>query len=179
MDNPMYTSVCHDSQGPPAWCRDWRSDCLQEPHCGAVICTACYCGGRGHRRHVPTCMHYCNAVRTPSTSARHTVGTSRCCGRCWWRTASPHRRQAGTSNLLMHDDMRATKAIRSIGSRGAAPGGVEIDLPGGSAVEGSRRLQGLEKKHKLWLPYRKNILCIIVGGIALCLSVGIYRVQVS
>jgi hypothetical protein len=53
---------------------------------------------------------------------------------------SHHCWQAGTSNLLMHDDMRATKAIGSIGSRGAAPGGVEIDLPRGSAVEGSRRL---------------------------------------
>jgi hypothetical protein len=102
-----------------------------------------------HRRHVPTYMHYCSAVRTPSTGARHTVGTSRCCGRCWWRTTSPHHWQAGTFNLLMHDDMRATKAIGSIGSRGATPGGVEIDLPRGSAVEGSRKLRGLEKKPKL------------------------------
>jgi hypothetical protein len=29
--------------------------------------------------------------------------------------------------------------------RDAAPGGVEIDLPGGGAVEGSERLRGLKK----------------------------------
>jgi hypothetical protein len=42
---------------------------------------------------------------------RHTVATSRCSGQ---RTVSPHRRQAGTFNLLMHDDARATKADGSI-----------------------------------------------------------------
>jgi hypothetical protein len=32
----------------------------------------------------------------------HTVATLRCFGRWWWRTVSPHCRQAGTSNLLMN-----------------------------------------------------------------------------
>jgi hypothetical protein len=55
-----------------------------------------------------------SAVRTLSMDARHMMATSRCFGRCWQRTVSPHHRQAGTSNLLMHDDARATKAVESI-----------------------------------------------------------------
>jgi hypothetical protein len=45
--------------------------------------------------------------------------------RCWWRTMSHHHRLAGTSNLLVHDDVRAMKAIGSIGSvvkRSISPG---------------------------------------------------------
>jgi hypothetical protein len=87
---------------------------------GAAPVRATYCCGlrwlrpssSSHHRHVPSCMHCYSAVRTPSTGARHTVVTSRCFGR---RTASPHRRQAGTSNLLTHDDVRAMKAAGSIG----------------------------------------------------------------
>jgi hypothetical protein len=48
--------------------------------------------------------------------ARHTVATSKCSGHGWQRTVSPHHRQAGTYNLLMHDNVRATKATKSIGS---------------------------------------------------------------
>jgi hypothetical protein len=43
----------------------------------------------------------------------------------------------------MHDDVRVMKVVGSIGStmnQGAAPGGVEINLLGGGAVEGSGRL---------------------------------------
>jgi hypothetical protein len=61
-------------------------------------------------------------------------------------------------------------------TRGAAPGGVEIDLPGGGADEGSGRLQGSEPNR---IPCRKNRLCIIIDCIALCLSADIYRVQES
>jgi hypothetical protein len=79
------------------------------------------------------------AVRILSTDARHTIATLRCSRR---RMMSPHHRQAGTFNLLMHDDVRVTKVTGSIGSpmnQGAASSGVEIDLPGGDAVEASRR----------------------------------------
>jgi hypothetical protein len=44
---------------------------------------------------------------------------------------SPHHRQVGTSNLLLHDDVRATKAAGSIGStakQGCSPWRNEIDL---------------------------------------------------
>jgi hypothetical protein len=123
MDNLVHTSVCHGNQGSPTWRKGWRSDRhsgrsnhLQESRCCIVVRATYCCDGRGHHHwRVPTCTRYCSAVRTLSTCARHTVVTSRCSGRCWRRTASPHRRQAGTSNLLMHDDARATKAARSIG----------------------------------------------------------------
>jgi hypothetical protein len=65
------------------------------------------------RRRVPTCMPCYNAVRTLSTDTRHMVATLRCSGRWWWRTVSPHHRLAGTSNLLVHDDVRATKTVGS------------------------------------------------------------------
>jgi hypothetical protein len=58
-------------------------------------------------------------------------------------------------------------------TRCAAPGGVEIDLSGGGADEGSERLRGSEPN---WIPCRKNRLCIVVDCIVLCLSAGIYRV---
>jgi hypothetical protein len=51
-----------------------------------------------------------------------------------------------------------------------APGGVEIDLPGGGADEGSGRLRGSIPN---LMSCRKNRLRIIVGCIALCLSAGI------
>jgi hypothetical protein len=58
-------------------------------------------------------------------------------------------------------------------TRGATPGGVEIDLPRTGAGEGSGRLRGSEPNR---IPYKKNRLGMIVGCIALCLSAGIYRV---
>jgi hypothetical protein len=61
---------------------------------------------------VPACTHCCSALRTPSTGARCTTATSRCSSHCWWRTMSPHQRQAGTFNMLLHDDARATKVAR-------------------------------------------------------------------
>jgi hypothetical protein len=75
--------------------------------------------------------------------ARRTVATSRSSTCCERGTMSPHRRQVGTFNLLLHDDTRVMNAAGSIGSavkQGRGPGGVEIDLPGGGAVEGSERL---------------------------------------
>jgi hypothetical protein len=56
---------------------------------------------------------------------------------------NPHHRQAETSNLLMHDDVRVMKIVRSIGSavnQWCCPGGVDMDLPEGDVVESSRRL---------------------------------------
>jgi hypothetical protein len=79
---------------------------------------------------------------------RRTAATSMCSTRCERRTMSLHCRQAGTSNLLLHDDAGATNATGSIGStakQGSGPGEVEIDLPGGGAVEGSGRLRGSKK----------------------------------
>jgi hypothetical protein len=69
MDNLMYTSVCHDSRGPPARRRGWRSDChlewsnhLQESRCGTAMRAAyCYDGGGHHRRPV---TDMCRLVRT-------------------------------------------------------------------------------------------------------------------
>jgi hypothetical protein len=75
--------------------------------------------------------------------------------------------------MLLHDDARATKAVGSIGyvaNHGRRLGGVEIDPPRGSAIEGSERLRGSEPN---LMPYRKNRLWIIVGRVALCLSTGI------
>jgi hypothetical protein len=68
------------------------------------------------RQRVLTCTHCYSAVRTLSTGVRHTMATSRCSRRCWWRMVSPHHRLAGTSNLIVHDDVRAMKATGSIGS---------------------------------------------------------------
>jgi hypothetical protein len=55
--------------------------------------------------------------------ARRTVATSRCSMRCERRTTSPHRQQAGTSNLLLHDresdECRRINRIR--GETGARP----------------------------------------------------------
>jgi hypothetical protein len=73
---------------------------------------------------------------------RHKTATSRCSTRCRRRTVRPHRRRAETSNVLLHEDARVTKAARSIGNRGTSPSGVEIDLPRGGMIEGRRRLQG-------------------------------------
>jgi acetyl-CoA carboxylase carboxyltransferase component len=48
--------------------------------------------------------------------ARHMVSTLRCFMCFWQRMVSPHCRQTGTFNLLLHDDERAVKATRSIAS---------------------------------------------------------------
>jgi hypothetical protein len=53
---------------------------------------------------VLTCMHCCSVVRTPSS------------GHYCQRTVSPYYRQAGSFNLLMHDNARAMKDAGSIGS---------------------------------------------------------------
>jgi hypothetical protein len=69
---------------------------------------------------------------------------------------SPHCRQAGTFNMLLHDDMRATKAAKSIGfvmKQGCCPVGVEIDLPKGGAIKDSRRLQELEPNLMSYIAY--------------------------
>jgi hypothetical protein len=92
-------------------------------------------------------------------------------GQCLWRS---------DGELRSVDDLtrRSGDWINRIGrlTRGATPGGVEIDLPGGSADEGSKRLRGSKTNR---IPCRKNILRIIVGCFALCLSTDIYRVQES
>jgi hypothetical protein len=62
------------------------------------------------------CTHCYSAVMTSSMGARHTMATPRCSRRCWRRTSSPHHRQAETFNLLMYDDVRATKAAELIDS---------------------------------------------------------------
>jgi hypothetical protein len=70
------------------------------------------------RRHAAAqpCAPPAVAVVEAVVMARCTTATSRCSMRCEQRTTSPHRRQAETSNLLLHDDARATNAVGSIGS---------------------------------------------------------------
>jgi hypothetical protein len=90
-------------------------------------------------------------------------------GQCRWRSDGELRSADGLTR-------RSGGWINRIGrlTRGTVLGGVEIDLPGGGADEGSRRLQRSEPN---LMPCRKNRLHIIVGYIALCVSAGIYRVQ--
>jgi hypothetical protein len=92
-------------------------------------------------------------------------------GQCRWQS---------DGELRSADDLtrRSGGWINRIGylTKGAAPGGVEIDLPEGGADESSGRLRGSEPNR---IPCRKNRLRIIVGCITLCLSVGIYKVQES
>jgi hypothetical protein len=114
------------------------------------------------QRRASACTNCCSEVRAPSMGATRKMATSRCSTRCWQRAMGPHHRQAGISNLLLHDDVRAKKAARSIEStakQGCSPRWNEIDLPRGNAVAGSRRL-------RVWksnlMPCRKNRLCIIV-----------------
>jgi hypothetical protein len=92
-------------------------------------------------------------------------------GQCRWRSDGELRSADGLTR-------RSGGWINRIGrlTRGAAPGGVEIDLPGGGADKGSGRLRG--SKPNL-MSCRKNRLRIIVGCIALCFSAGIYKVQES
>jgi hypothetical protein len=92
-------------------------------------------------------------------------------GQCLWRS---------DGELRSADDLtrRSGDWINRIGrlTRGAAPGGVKIDLPGSGADEGSGRLRGSKPNR---IPCRKNRLHIIVGCFTLCLSTDIYRVQES
>jgi hypothetical protein len=88
-------------------------------------------------------MHPVVVVVDTVVVVRRTTVTSRCFTRCERRTTSHHYRQVETFNLLLHDDMRAMNAAGS--KQGRGPGGVEIDLPGGGAVEGSGRLRGSKK----------------------------------
>jgi hypothetical protein len=92
-------------------------------------------------------------------------------GQCRWRSDGELRSADGLTR-------QSGGWINRIGrlTRGATPGGVEINLLGGGADEGSGRLRGLEPN---LMSCRKNRLRIIVGCIALCLSIGIYRVQES
>jgi hypothetical protein len=89
-------------------------------------------------------------------------------GQCRWRSDRELRTADGLTR-------RSGCWINRIGrlTRGAASGGVEIDLPRGGADEGSERLRGSEPN---LMPCRKNRLRIIVGCITLCLLAGIYRV---
>jgi hypothetical protein len=112
--------------------------------------------------------------RGPSATRRRRGRRQRWSGAVWEASAS------GDGELRSADDLtrRSGDWINRIGrlTRVAAPGGVDVDLPGGGVDEGSGRLRGSEPN---WIPCRKNRLRIIVGCIALCLSVGIYRVQES
>jgi hypothetical protein len=84
--------------------------------------------------------------------ARRTVATSRCSMRCERRTMSPHRRQAGTSNLLLHDDAKATNAAGSIGSvakQGRGPRWSRDRSPRGRHSRRQRKTSRIEKKPKL------------------------------
>jgi hypothetical protein len=82
-----------------------------------------------------------------------------------------HRRHDGAS-ICCGLTQRSGGWINRIGrlTRGAVPGGVEIDLPGGGADEGNGRLQRSE--HNL-MPCRKNRLCIMLDCIA-CASRPVY-----
>jgi hypothetical protein len=124
MDNPVYTTMCRSSQRPPLGAILWRSVHRLPPRWSRPSSSSRW-------RRAAACTHYFNAVRTPCTGTRHMMATSRCSVRCWRRTASPPRRQAGTFNLLLHVDARAAKAARSIGytaKQGRCPGGVEIAI---------------------------------------------------
>jgi hypothetical protein len=136
MDNPVSTSMCYGSQGLPGWL---GAPLPPPPHSEAGSLTTTSVSPTASRSHAAAqpCMlpatavvevvvtvtsmvrdgtHYCIAVRTPSMGASCMIATSRCSVRCWRRMVSPHLRQAGTSNLMLHDNMRAMKATRSIGS---------------------------------------------------------------
>jgi hypothetical protein len=130
-----------------------------------------------YRQRAMTCTQGCRTVRTQIMSARRTTSTLRCSIFCWRRMVSTQRRQVETFNLLLHDDVKATKIVRSIGptaKQGCCPGGVEINLPEGGVVEGSEILRGSKPN---MMSCRKNRLHIIVGCIALCISDIIYRLQ--
>jgi hypothetical protein len=84
--------------------------------------------------------------------ARRTTATSRCSTLCERRTTSPHRRQAGTSNLLLHDDARATNAAGSIGStakQGCGPWWSLDRSPRGRLDRRQRKTSRIKKKPKL------------------------------
>jgi hypothetical protein len=78
-------------------------------------------GGQTATSGGPTFSRRRAAVRSCTTRATAmveaiVVRAMQCSGCFWRRTVRPHRRQAGTSNLLIYDDVRAMKVIRSIGS---------------------------------------------------------------
>jgi hypothetical protein len=82
--------------------------------------------------------------------ARRTVATLRCSTRCERRTTSPHRRQAGTSNLLLHDNARATNAAGSIGSamkQGCDPRWSRDRSPRGRCGRRQRKTSRIKKKN--------------------------------
>jgi hypothetical protein len=89
-------------------------------------------------------------------------------GECRWRSDGELRSADGLTRW-------SGGWINKIGrlTRGAAPGGVEIDPPGGGADEVSRRFRRSEPNR---IPCRKNRLCMMVGCITLRLSADIYRV---
>jgi hypothetical protein len=97
-----------------------------------------------------------------------------------WSCVEDQCRWRSDGELRSADDLtrRSGGWINRIGrlTRGTAPGGVEIDLPGGGADEGSGRLRGSKPNR---IPCRKNRLHIVVGCIVLCLSAGIYIMQKS
>jgi hypothetical protein len=90
-------------------------------------------------------------------------------GQCRWRSDGELRSVDGLTQ-------QSGGWINRMGrlTRGAAR--VKIDRPGDGVDEGSGRLRGSEHNR---IPCRNNRLHIIVGCLALCLSVGIYRVQES
>jgi hypothetical protein len=84
--------------------------------------------------------------------ARRTTATLRCSMRCEQSTMSPHRRQVGTSNLLLHDDARATNAAGSIGSaakQGRSPRWSQDRSPQGQRGRRQRKTSRIKKKTKL------------------------------
>jgi hypothetical protein len=72
----------------------------------------------------------------------------------WWRrTCQPWGRRSWLCTRRGCEPSGPPSSVRCRGRRrrrnkGAAPGGVEIDLPGGGAVEGSGRLRGSKKRKK-------------------------------
>jgi hypothetical protein len=88
------------------------------------------------------------AVVEAVVMARRTTANSRCSMRCEQRTTSPHHRQVGTSNLLLHDDARATNAAGSIGStakQGCGPRWSRDRSPRGWCSRRQRKTSKIEK----------------------------------
>jgi hypothetical protein len=111
-------------------------------------------GPTASRRHAATqpCVPPAVAVVEAVVVARRTTANSRCSMRCERRTTSPHRRQAGTSNLLLHDDARATNAAGSIGSvakQGRGPRWSRDRSPRGRRGRRQQKTSRIEKKPKL------------------------------
>jgi hypothetical protein len=156
---------------------DGGSTQLRPDQCGCGVIGVAAGSGGGSRTNMAAAWIWRRGgrpmrERRPSTTRRQRGRRRRWeWSQCRWRSDGELRSADGLKR-------RSDGWINRIGylTKGAALGGVEINLPGGGAGEGSGRLRGSEPN---LMPCRKNRLGMIVGCIVLCLSPDIYRVQES